>query len=108
MQAMLLDGKPISVLYDVICKGRRYNLQSGFAEHTLQGLSPGALHMGYAIEAAIKSGQEYDFLAGCGKNQNYKANIANRQAIIKTVTVEKSRVKIMRGLKQFVSVLSQH
>ncbi|MBE8716027.1 GNAT family N-acetyltransferase [Cellvibrio polysaccharolyticus] len=107
MQAMLLNGKPISVLYDVLYKGRRYNLQSGFSEHALKGISPGALHMGYAIETAIESGQEYDFLAGSGKNQNYKAGIANRQEIIQTVTVEKSNVKIMRGLKQFVSALNK-
>jgi CelD/BcsL family acetyltransferase involved in cellulose biosynthesis len=107
MQAMLLDGKPLSVLYDVIYKGRRYNLQSGFSEHALTGVSPGALHMGYAIETAIESGQEYDFLAGSGKNRNYKASIANCQEIIQTVTVEKSNVKIIRRLKQFVSAMNK-
>lgn len=105
MEAILLDGKPISVIYDLIYSGRRYSFQSGFAELSESGVSLGSLHMGYAIEAAIRSGQEYDLLAGQGKNRNYKAAIANQQAAIQTVIIEKPHVSLLRGLKKKISAL---
>lgn len=100
MQVMQLDGKPISILYDVIYRGRRYNMQSGFDERAAPGISPGALHMGYGVEAAIGAGQDYDFLAGKGKNHNYKAAIANRQSVIRTLIVQKLQVAMFRKAKQ--------
>lgn len=105
MQAMRVNGKAISLLYDLVYKNRRYNLQSGFDEHFMPGISPGALHMGYGIEAAIKAGQQYDLLAGHGKYHNYKAAIANRQSGIQTVIIQKLQVDILRKAKQFSSSL---
>lgn len=82
LSLMTLAGEPISVLLDVRVNGRIYNLQSGYQESFAKNISLGTLHFGYEIEAAFNSGcvDFYDFMAGNGKNANYKAALANASA----------------------------
>jgi hypothetical protein len=80
LSVMSLSGAPISALLDLTINGRCYNLQSGFVEHLIKGVSLGTLHLGYQIEKAFESGAElYDLMAGTGKNSQYKASLANSQ-----------------------------
>lgn len=76
LQMLSIDGEIVSVLFDVIFQGVRYNLQSGYNEKRFGHLALGSLHFGYAIEDALNKGNSYDFLAGMGKNANYKEKIA--------------------------------
>lgn len=80
LSVMSLSGTAISAALDITVYGRCYNLQSGFVEELIKGVSLGTLHFGYQIEAAFEAGAEfYDFMAGTGKNSQYKASLANTQ-----------------------------
>ncbi len=63
----------LSAMYNVRVGSTIYYLQSGFDPARSQGLSPGYLHFGYAIEAACAEGAErFDLLAGRGRHRDYK------------------------------------
>ncbi len=94
LSVMTMDKQPISVVLDITVNGRVYNLQSGYVEDFAKGISLGTLHFGYQIEAAFKSEQIdfYDFMAGNGKNSNYKASLANKTAQFNTVILVRSPI----------------
>jgi len=70
-------GHCISVMLNLRVDGAEYYLQSGFDEDQASGISPGYLHLGYAIEAACRAGiRRFDFLAGRGLNRDYKQDFA--------------------------------
>ena len=78
LSRMSLNGKPVSVLYNLISGGREYNIQQGFDDKLFGNkLSPGLLHLGYAIERACSdpSIREFDLLAGRGKQVQYKKEL---------------------------------
>lgn len=81
LSVMHLDEKPISVLLDIRVGSRRYNLQAGYVEGLAKGLSLGVLHLGYAIEEAMHAQNihVYDFMAGNGKQTNYKVRFATHE-----------------------------
>jgi Acetyltransferase (GNAT) domain len=82
LSLMTVAGEPVSVLLDVTINGRVYNLQSGYIENFAKNIALGTLHLGYQIEAAFTCADVdfYDFMAGKGKNANYKAALANTSA----------------------------
>lgn len=102
MQALLVSGEVVSVVLDVVWQGRRYNLQSGYYENKFHKVALGALHLGYAIEHAINKQQFYDFLAGSGKQTNYKAKIATHQFSIESVSILRGRAKYARNVYDFI------
>ena len=102
MQALLISGEVVSVIVDVVWQGRRYNLQSGYYENKFHKVALGALHLGYAIEHAINNQQAYDFLAGSGKQSNYKAKIATHQLYIESVSLLRAHAKYARKIYDFV------
>lgn len=99
LEAIAVDGKAVSVLFDVIWKGRRYNLQSGYDEHFSHKISLGSLHLGYAIEDALKAGLNYDLLAGFGKNTNYKARIGSQTTSLRSYIATRGYWKIVKGVQ---------
>lgn len=73
LSVLEVDGNPISIMYNVRVGEAEYNLQSGFDPKALKGASPGYLHFGFCLEQACTSGvREFDFLAGSGRNRDYK------------------------------------
>lgn len=104
MEQLSVNGEAVSVIYDVIWQGRRYNFQSGYLENRFPKIALGAIHLGYGIEAAVKSGQVYDFMAGGGKNANYKANIANRSIAINNFSLLRQHAKMIRKCYSFLNV----
>lgn len=67
----------ISVLLNLRAGDTEYYLLSGFDAASAQGLSPGYLHLGYAIEAACDARmRHFDFLAGRGLHRDYKSDFA--------------------------------
>ncbi len=76
MQLLQVAGETVSVLFDVVWNGVRYNFQSGYFEKKFPQIALGSLHLGIAIEQALDAGLTYDLLAGTGKNVNYKQKIA--------------------------------
>lgn len=99
----LCDGEPamslifynehcVSVLYDLVVGGCRYNLQAGYEEDFDAKVSLGYLHLGFAIEAAFNHGttSAYDLLAGNGKNQFYKSHFHGEPVGFSTFQVVRS------------------
>lgn len=75
-----IDAKVVSVLLDIKIERRIYNLQSGYIEDFINGVSLGTLHLGFQIEQAFNNSDIdcYDFMGGNGKNSNYKEKIATQ------------------------------
>jgi len=103
MEQLNVNGEAISVIYDVIWRGRRYNFQSGYLENRFPKIALGAIHLGYAIEAAVGRGQVYDFMAGGGKNANYKVGIANKSIAINSFSLLRQHVKLIRKCYGFLN-----
>lgn len=89
---LTVNAVPVSVVFDVSINGRIYNLQSGYTEDFAKGIALGTLHLGYQIEAAFtrKNASYYDFMAGRGKNSNYKKSLSNSSAEFVTFTLVRS------------------
>jgi CelD/BcsL family acetyltransferase involved in cellulose biosynthesis len=67
----------VSVMLNLRVAGTEYYLQSGFDGAYARGISPGYLHLGFAIEAACRDGlRRFDFLAGRGLHRDYKRDFA--------------------------------
>ncbi|WP_341936702.1 GNAT family N-acetyltransferase [Marinimicrobium sp. C2-29] len=103
-EAIMVDGQPVSVLFDVIWQNRRYNLQSGYHEHFAHKIPLGSLHLGYAIEDTLKARQNYDFLAGQGKKTDYKERIATHTTLLRSHIATRSYWKIVKS----VQIKAQH
>jgi hypothetical protein len=86
---MALDDIPVSAVFDIQCGNRIYNLQSGYKENLIKGISLGTLHLGYQIEAAFGNPEVhyYDLMAGRGKKTNYKESISNSTAEFASLAV---------------------
>ncbi len=95
---LTVDRRPVSVLYDIVAGGIRYNLQSGFQEDLDSKVSLGRLHLGFAIEQAfsMENCSRYDLLAGRGKHSNYKRHFGG--VITQFVTAELVRSPYLRVL----------
>ena len=92
MSTLLSADRPFSVMYNVRLGGREYNVQSGFDEQFMRGISPGYLHFGYCIEQACRDGvQAFDFLAGPGQRREYKRDFGTRPTQMTTLQVIRSR-----------------
>ena len=105
LSELRVDQKVISVLLDIQVGQRIYNLQSGFIEDFSKGVSTGLLHLGYQLESAFNdsSVSAYDFMAGHGKNANYKARIATQKLPLTDVVLVKSQIlKAMYQLQHWL------
>lgn len=73
-----LNGKEVSIQYNFIVDGHNYNIQAGFDETFHKKISLGYLHFGYEIESSFENHfRFYDFLAGEGKNTQYKSRLTD-------------------------------
>jgi len=83
LSVLALDGEPVAAALNFRSGNCEYGIQSGFRDDVEKRVSPGYLHMGYMIEKACSDGVQYfDFLAGEGKESNYKRHFrASEQAI---------------------------
>lgn len=73
---LYLDDRPISIQYNYIFNKHTYNIQAGFDPDVHPKIAPGYLHFGYEIEACFNGDNStYDFLAGEGKNTQYKSSL---------------------------------
>ncbi|MEX2475903.1 GNAT family N-acetyltransferase [Marinobacter sp.] len=78
LSVLTCGGVVVSLLYNVWFDGVVYNIQAGFDETFHKKLSPGSIHLGYAIEEGFRRNDtwRFDFLAGQGKNEDYKSRFA--------------------------------
>jgi hypothetical protein len=104
MESLLIDGEPVSVIFDIVWAGKRYNFQSGYLENKFHKVALGAIHLGYSIESAINNNLMFDFMAGGGKNSDYKKYIANQITMFDTICIRRSHVKYARKFYDFFKV----
>jgi hypothetical protein len=74
---LLLDGEPLSILYNYRAGGQEYYIQGGFREDFEKKVALGFLHLGYAIEDAFADPdiKRFNLLPGGGKSTSYKPRI---------------------------------
>ena len=88
-----VGGELVSVLYDVSVGDKRYNLQMGFNDKFDSRLSLGLLHLGYAMEDAANRGTKtYDFLAGSGRQVEYKSRLSQRNKNLCDLTASRAPI----------------
>lgn len=94
LSVLTLDGKPVSVVYNVIFQKCSYNLQSGYVEKFHKKVALGMLHLGYCLEQAFADEDvvRFDLLAGNGKNTNYKQHLATDEDELVSLMVVRSRL----------------
>lgn len=116
LSVIYCNGAAISAVLDIHYQQRIYNIQSGFVENFGNGVSLGTLHFGFQIEKAFEtSATFYDFMAGNGKNNNYKAALATqtenfisimlvRSKILAALYVVNDRIKSLRNKRAVPAV----
>lgn len=88
---LLLDDEPIAAALNFRCGDCEYGIQSGFRGDVVKRVSPGYLHIGYMIEQACLDGMKYfDFLAGEGKESDYKRHFKAMDRPIGSLQVVRS------------------
>lgn len=104
LSRLQVDGRTVSVLYDVRIGERQYNLQMGFDPGFARGISLGLLHLGYAMQSAARSGVKvYDFLAGPGKKSDYKRHLGGAPGRLSTLQFIRGPLlsRLYRGYDQW-------
>lgn len=72
------DKNIISIQFNINTSKQRYNIQAGFDPDLSKQLALGSLHFGYEIENCYaKQIDRYHFLAGQGKQSDYKASLTS-------------------------------
>src|SRR5690606_40795126 len=79
MQAIVVNDEIVSVLFDICWNQTRYNFQSGYAESRFPKISLGAVHFGYAIQAALEEGLNYDFMA---RSEEHTSELQSRENLV--------------------------
>lgn len=92
--SLLVRGdRPVSASLNLQCAGVVWNLQGGFRPDCDPRLSPGKLHLGYELERAFAAAgmRRFEFLAGRGRNAEYKSAIATGWRPLLRVRIVRSR-----------------
>ncbi|WP_250658241.1 GNAT family N-acetyltransferase [Alkalimarinus coralli] len=92
LSVLKVNGVCESVMFNYVLGGRVYNINSGFNDRFHKKIAIGMLHFGYMIEAAFENPNigVFDFLAGHGKNSNYKARLATDSTELYSLQVVRS------------------
>lgn len=92
LSLMCLNNKPLAAILDLHVNGRVYNLQSGFASDFGHKISLGSIHFGFKIEDAFNQSHidYYDFMAGTGKNSDYKKQFATDSTRLLSIALVRS------------------
>lgn len=86
---LIVDGKTVSINYDLCAGSTEYNIQSSFNQEFCKSVSLGTLHFGYSLEKAFlnHTTTRYDFLAGNGKEQFYKDRFGGEAVRFSTIQI---------------------
>lgn len=93
LSVLLVDEKPVSILYNLIMGDREFNVQAAYREDFHPKISLGTLHLGYAIERCFSDSHisYFDLLYGEGKNEFYKNRFNGFHTGFYTVHVLRSK-----------------
>jgi len=100
-----VNGKIVSVSYNLRAADTIFNLQSGFEEAYDKKLSLGTLHMGISIEEAFSDEGicVFDMLAGGGKSEFYKRKYAGET--VEFITLQVTRNKYLKIVRSMYDIL---
>lgn len=91
LQWLVVDGRPVVALYNIVYRGRVYFYQSGRKLDVPKGVKLGLAAHALALRAAIDDGHtEYDFLAGASQ---YKRQLALAKHPLVTLTAAAPSVR---------------
>lgn len=91
MSFLLLNDEPIAAALNFRSGHCEYGIQSGFRGDVVKRVSPGYLHIGYMLEQACRDGLRYfDFLAGEGKESDYKRHFKASERPIGSIQIVRS------------------
>ena len=91
LQWLVVDGRPVVALYNIVYRGRVYFYQSGRKLDVPKGVKLGLAAHALALRAAIEDGHaEYDFLAG---ESQYKRQLALAKHALVTLTAAAPSVR---------------
>lgn len=91
MSYLVNAGQPISAMFNVRIGDTEYNIQSGFDHNALPHASLGYLHFGFALEDASANGiRNFNFLAGRGRNRDYKQDFLTAEEGLATFQIIKA------------------
>lgn len=91
LQWLIVEGRPVVALYNIVYRGRVYFYQSGRALDLPKGVKIGVAAHALALQAAIDDGHtEYDFLAGASQ---YKRQLALAKHPLVTLTAAAPTVR---------------
>lgn len=96
LHQLCINGEVVSVSYNLICKGKMYNIQSGYLQNFDKKLSLGTLHFGKLLQICFESPEikSLDFLAGSGKNTDYKNHFNGAHIHFVTLQIFSSKVNL--------------
>lgn len=95
---LLLDGQPLSILYNYRAGAQEYYIQGGFQEKFDKKVALGFLHLGYAIEEAFADPVigRFNLLPGGGKSTAYKPRLTSTyDAMVATQMVKGPLLKLV-------------
>lgn len=94
LHRLKIDGRTVSVSYNLICNRKMYNIQSGYLEKYDRKISLGTLHFGKIISLCFERPDvdKLDFLAGLGKYTNYKDHFNGDSVEFQTLQLFPNRV----------------
>ena len=106
---LLMNNEPISIQFNYIVNHHEYNIQAGFEEEFDKKIALGYLHFGYEVETAFENETLiYDFLAGEGKNTNYKERLTDTfHDMIQLQIIRKRSLKYLYLINDFLGHLKQ-
>jgi len=100
-----LNDETIGCALDFKVENTTYNIQSGFKDNIHKKIAMGSLTLGYLIEQYFNDPKiiYYDFLAGAGKNSNYKESISSPGVKVSTEQLILSKkVKFLYFIKDLI------
>lgn len=102
LSVLTVNGNYESVMMNYKLNGKVYNINSGFNEGFHKKISIGLLHFGYIIERAFTDPtiNYFDFLAGQGKNSNYKSKLATSSVKLHSIQIVRTKsLKLLYKIK---------
>ncbi|TVP60370.1 MAG: GNAT family N-acetyltransferase [Halomonadaceae bacterium] len=107
LSEICFDGQCVAVQYDIRAGATMYNIQAGFMESFDNKVALGTLHLGYLIEDSFTDPgvENYDLLAGYGKNTFYKSHLNGLP--VNFYTLQIARRPLLRFMYQCQALLPQ-
>lgn len=110
LSRLQVNDVTVSLLYNLRLGATEYNIQAAYDENFHAKISPGTLHLGYAIEEACASAdtRRFDLLFGSGKNDFYKKHFkGDATEFVVVIAMKSAKAKLILSLRELYRSLRQ-